>query len=129
MAVTEPVPFRTYDEPLVGTRFRDCEHGTTGTTVGRAYDAPYGGDLNPLVPVQYDHLFDQVIESLGSLTLIPADPVRQASAARGRMVAEQYDRCESLARLLTDLHAYADTLGPEAWGNNVHIANIRNKKD
>lgn len=46
-------------------------------------------------------------------------------AERGRMVAAAYDGGEDLSRLLTDLCAYADTLGPSAFENNVHIARTR----
>lgn len=31
----------------------------------------------------------------------------------------------ALTRLMTDLHAFADTLGPDAFDNAVHIARAR----
>lgn len=39
------------------------------------------------------------------------------------MIVQTYG--EDLARLLTDICAYADTLGPAAFGNNAIIARTR----
>lgn len=45
-------------------------------------------------------------------------------AERGAMVVKSYGD-DDLSRLLTDLLAYADTLGPAAFDNNLHAARTR----
>lgn len=49
-----------------------------------------------------------------------------ARADRGRIVTESYGA--DLAALMTDLAAYADTLGPASFANNVNTALARNGK-